>query len=313
MDDETALIISALSGLPPPQLYALIQSIFSAAFHHHRRLSAILSSPTLFLLTLRHLHSLSLPGKTLLIARHLLSSLRLLTSHLDPVTHSSSHLLIRHRDLDAALLLLLLCDLRHHEPQALATRRPSDWRLVLQRQCSDDALSISGIGVYNGGTLIPYVETVARCWRFISSSAAGAGGKSGREAPASVAVVVALPSVGGAGGDCAICREEMRPGRDVCELPCQHRFHWLCALPWLRKRNTCPCCRFELPTDDVMAEIRRLWTILARAATGVPHQSPDSTWPHQSPDSTWPHQGSFAVVNDGVYGAMEGCDNDTCG
>ncbi|KAF3946469.1 hypothetical protein CMV_027267, partial [Castanea mollissima] len=30
------------------------------------------------------------------------------------------------------------------------------------------------------------------------------------------------------------------------------------------KRNTCPCCRFELPTDDVFGEIQRLWNVLIK-------------------------------------------------
>ncbi|KAK4749350.1 hypothetical protein SAY87_026799 [Trapa incisa] len=289
MEGETALIFSSLSVLSPQRLSLVVRSVFSASLHHNRRISALLSSPTLFLLTLRHLHSLSLPGKALLIARHLLSSLRLLTSHLDRPLATASlispHLFVRYRDLDAALLLLLLCDLQRRDPQALASRCPSDWRMVLQNRCSVDALSISGIGVYNGSVLIPFVETVARCWKFVSSSSAAVdGSKSVREAPASVAVVVSLPSVeistGGGGGECAICREGMRKGRDVCELPCRHRYHWLCVLPWLRKRNTCPCCRFELPTDDVITEIYRLWNLLTRAA-------PEPRGPTEAPSLPW--------------------------
>ncbi|KAB2622253.1 nuclear localization sequence-binding protein-like [Pyrus ussuriensis x Pyrus communis] len=86
----------------------------------------------------------------------------------------------------------------------------------------------------------------------------------GREVAASPAVVVSLPSVvvSGGGSECVICKEEMREDRDVCELPCRHLFHWMCILRWLRKRNTCPCCRFTLPTEDVFGEIQRLWEIL---------------------------------------------------
>lgn len=85
-----------------------------------------------------------------------------------------------------------------------------------------------------------------------------------REVAAAASAVVELQSVEvrGDGVECAICREEMREGRDVCELPCDHMFHWMCILPWLRKRNTCPCCRSRLPTDDVIGEIERLWEVL---------------------------------------------------
>lgn len=76
-----------------------------------------------------------------------------------------------------------------------------------------------------------------------------------------MAAVVSLPSVEcqREGWECVVCKEEIELGRDVCVLPCDHGFHWGCILPWLRKRNTCPCCRFELPTDDVFCEIERVW------------------------------------------------------
>lgn len=85
-------------------------------------------------------------------------------------------------------------------------------------------------------------------------------------AAASAATVVSLPAVEVTvgGRECVICKEEMRVGRDVCELPCQHLFHWMCILPWLGKRNTCPCCRFRLPSDHVFGEIQRLWEVLVK-------------------------------------------------
>lgn len=112
------------------------------------------------------------------------------------------------------------------------------------------------------------MDTIDNCIRFVGAS--GCSGEAGREVAAAAEVVVALPSVAvksGGGAECVICREEMREGRDVCELPCHHLFHWMCVLPWLRKRNTCPCCRFRLPTDDVYGEIRRLWEIIVKVGS----------------------------------------------
>ena len=271
--EETSTIMAALSTLSPSHLSDLTHTVLSATNNHHRRLSSVLSSPTLFALTVRYLHTLSLPQKTLLIARHLLSSLHHLTRQFQPNNYiippppplSTS---IRQRELDAVLLLLLLCETQQHNPEALEASC-SDWRLNLSKLFSAKLLTVSssGIGAFDGAILIPYIEMVTRCWGLMCGLGCGGGGqKEFGEVAASTAAVVALPAVElrVGGGECVICKEEMRVGRDVCELPCQHLFHWMCLLPWLRKRNTCPCCRFRLPSDDVLGEIQRLWEVLVK-------------------------------------------------
>ncbi|XP_021622398.1 E3 ubiquitin-protein ligase SGR9, amyloplastic [Manihot esculenta] len=264
--EATTTIISALSTLSPPQLSDLTHSILSQSLYHHHRLSSLLSSPSSFFFTLHYLHSLSLPHKTLLIAKHFLSSLHQLTRHFHPPPlppHPSAT--IKHRDLDAALLLLLLCEVHQYNPEILKTPR-TEWGRILSKRYSDSILMQSGVGVHYGGVLLPFVEMIIRCWRFVSVMG-GCGRKERREVAAAPSAVVALPTVelkGGGGGECVICREEMREGRDVCELPCEHLFHWMCILPWLKKKNTCPCCRFQLPTEDVLGEIQRLWSFLIK-------------------------------------------------
>lgn len=96
----------------------------------------------------------------------------------------------------------------------------------------------------------------------------GAEEKKVAASPAAVAALPAVEMKGGVDVECVICKEVMREGRDACELPCQHSFHWTCILPWLKKRNTCPCCRFELPSGDVYSEIERLWSVLVKASCG---------------------------------------------
>ncbi|KAI3462843.1 hypothetical protein Pfo_019506 [Paulownia fortunei] len=56
---------------------------------------------------------------------------------------------------------------------------------------------------------------------------------------------------------CAVCKDEVAVGDKVTRMPCCHLFHGDCILPWLRIRNTCPVCRYELPTDDADYEKRR--------------------------------------------------------
>ncbi|XXG72807.1 hypothetical protein AAC387_Pa07g1819 [Persea americana] len=90
--------------------------------------------------------------------------------------------------------------------------------------------------------------------------------------PAAKHVVENLPSIFLAKEDieknnalCAICKDEISLDERVKRLPCAHHYHGECILPWLGIRNTCPVCRFELPTDDPDYEHWRY----QRAARGV--------------------------------------------
>ncbi|XP_016651100.1 PREDICTED: uncharacterized protein LOC103338621 [Prunus mume] len=82
--------------------------------------------------------------------------------------------------------------------------------------------------------------------------------------PAANAVVENLPSVvltqedvDNSNALCAVCKDDMNIGEQAKQLPCAHRYHGDCIVPWLRIRNTCPVCRHELPTDDAAYEGRR--------------------------------------------------------
>uniref|UniRef100_A0A1J3I0Q2 RING-type E3 ubiquitin transferase n=1 Tax=Noccaea caerulescens TaxID=107243 RepID=A0A1J3I0Q2_NOCCA len=56
---------------------------------------------------------------------------------------------------------------------------------------------------------------------------------------------------------CAVCKDEMNVGNKAAQLPCNHKYHSECIVPWLRVRNTCPVCRYELPTDDAEYELKK--------------------------------------------------------
>ena len=57
--------------------------------------------------------------------------------------------------------------------------------------------------------------------------------------------------------NCSVCKDNFEISQIVLKLTCKHIFHEECIMPWLMLNNSCPTCRFELPTDDPDYEARR--------------------------------------------------------
>jgi hypothetical protein len=222
-----------------------------------------------------------LHAKAALLGRVLLCSLLPLLPALCPDgdhggggSQQQQHLHLQQPDLDAALLLLAMCD-SYTPAVAAASPSPVDWRAVIVDDVVASALSVFGLGATPWAALAPYVDVVGKCRRFADVvSAEGAIGSvrmtatkdGGGAGPAT-----ALPPAAGDGAPCAICPEVMARGLSagVCALrPCGHRFHWRCVLRWLARRNTYPCCRAELPAQDAALETQRLWRAVERMARG---------------------------------------------
>ncbi|KAG2310961.1 hypothetical protein Bca4012_025459 [Brassica carinata] len=87
--------------------------------------------------------------------------------------------------------------------------------------------------------------------------ATGAGiGRSGNP-PASKSAIESLPRVEisdchiTAEANCAVCTEVFEAAEtEAREMPCKHIFHEDCIVPWLSIRNSCPVCRFEIPSES---------------------------------------------------------------
>jgi E3 ubiquitin-protein ligase RNF115/126 len=57
--------------------------------------------------------------------------------------------------------------------------------------------------------------------------------------------------------ECSVCKEDFEKTQKLIYLPCRHLYHDECILPWLKERNSCPTCRFELPSEDVDYDARK--------------------------------------------------------
>ncbi|KAK4740774.1 hypothetical protein SAY87_024362 [Trapa incisa] len=69
--------------------------------------------------------------------------------------------------------------------------------------------------------------------------------------PAEKEVIEALPTVAiRETCQCSVCLDDFEVGAEAKEMPCKHKFHSRCILPWLDLHGSCPVCRFQLPANQ---------------------------------------------------------------
>jgi hypothetical protein len=57
---------------------------------------------------------------------------------------------------------------------------------------------------------------------------------------------------------CTVCQDLYKEGDRALKLPCNHMYHKDCIVPWLESHNTCPTCRYMLPTAEQQEEKTRV-------------------------------------------------------
>lgn len=50
--------------------------------------------------------------------------------------------------------------------------------------------------------------------------------------------------------NCSVCLDDFDVGSEAREMPCKHKFHGDCILPWLELHSSCPVCRFQIEADE---------------------------------------------------------------
>ncbi|KAJ0984832.1 hypothetical protein J5N97_003188 [Dioscorea zingiberensis] len=51
--------------------------------------------------------------------------------------------------------------------------------------------------------------------------------------------------------ECVVCLEEFKTGDILVHLPCLHKFHWTCVVPWIETNSHCPCCRTTISLSSL--------------------------------------------------------------
>lgn len=144
-------------------------------------------------------------------------------------------------------LMQLLTALQEQEADAAAGGErvvlvsPADARAMLNMQ--DRAAGTGGVGGLTLGDMFlgPGMDMLLE---YLSENDPSRQGTP----PARKEAVAALPTVRvREAATCPVCLDELAEGR---EMPCRHVFHEGCIVPWLEMHNSCPVCRYQLPTAD---------------------------------------------------------------
>ncbi|CAH8281627.1 unnamed protein product [Eruca vesicaria subsp. sativa] len=136
-----------------------------------------------------------------------------------------------------------------------------EWEVLLNSHTLEINFDGENREIYIAGDHDDYIHTTE--YDTLFEQFAEAGITNLRLPPTSKSFIKDLPMVqlgveNDEGVVCAVCKDEMNIGTKAVGLPCDHKYHTECIVPWLETRNTCPVCRYELPTDDAEYEQRKI-------------------------------------------------------
>ena len=82
------------------------------------------------------------------------------------------------------------------------------------------------------------------------------------------AYAAAAPGAAGEVDSCVVCLDPLRDGEAVQRLPCGHVFHHPCVLDWVRLKQTCPLCKYDVLLERPALSAAEEDAEAAQAATG---------------------------------------------
>ncbi|XP_047318044.1 E3 ubiquitin-protein ligase SIRP1-like [Impatiens glandulifera] len=125
--------------------------------------------------------------------------------------------------------------------------------------------------------------------------------------PAQKAVVETMPSVriNDNLSQCSVCLDDFEVGKEAKEMPCKHKFHSGCILPWLELHSSCPVCRYQLPLDEPKVDNN---DIMAAAAVDVNGGVDDGNRRRFSMPIPWPLSSLFSSPSSSSLGSTSRTD-----
>ncbi|URE46372.1 E3 ubiquitin-protein ligase [Musa troglodytarum] len=118
-------------------------------------------------------------------------------------------------------------------------------------QGSPDTNQSQGQSSVDGGTGVPLPDFLGLALDLVLRRPEETDPNRHGTPPAQKAAVEAMPTVKIEESlSCLVCLEDFDISAEAREMPCKHKFHAGCILPWLELHSSCPICRFQMPTEE---------------------------------------------------------------
>ncbi|KAE8674991.1 multi-copper oxidase type 1 family protein [Hibiscus syriacus] len=130
---------------------------------------------------------------------------------------------------------------RDREREHVILVNPFNQTIVLQGGQNQNSNHIGSIGDYFSG---PGLDLLLQHLAEIDPNRYGTP-------PAQKEAIEAMPTVKIEENlQCSVCLDDFEAGSEAKEMPCKHKFHSGCILPWLELHSSCPVCRYQISSDE---------------------------------------------------------------